>query len=98
MRLRIQDKVDQCQAEIQTLNRTKQELTEGQAKLLEIIKKLQRDEEELNKNFVVLQEKDAELTKTLENLEKSDEIDVDEAVITTAPLYKQLSFPPRSFF
>jgi ESCRT-I complex subunit TSG101 len=89
MRLRIQEKVDQCQAEIQTLNRTKQELSEGQTKLQEIIRKLERDETDLKKNIEVLQDKDAELSKTLECLEKSDEIDVDEAVITTAPLYKQ---------
>lgn len=89
MRKLIQEKVDQCQAEIQTLNRTKQELNEGHSKLVDIIKKLERDEADLKKDLQLLKEKDEELTKTLETLEKSDEIDVDEAISTTAPLYKQ---------
>lgn len=89
MRKLIQDKVEQCQAEIQTLNRTKQELAEGNSKLVEIMKKLERDEFDLKKNIQILQDKDEELTKALENLEKVDGIDVDEAVSTTAPLYKQ---------
>lgn len=90
MRKLIIEKVEQCQAEIQTLNRTKQELAEGNSKLVEIMRKLERDDTELKKNIQVLQDKDEELTKTLENLEKEEEIDVDEAVTTTAPLYKQL--------
>jgi ESCRT-I complex subunit TSG101 len=89
MRRRIQEKVNQCQAEIDTLKRTKQELKEGQSKLCDIIKKLERDEGELKKSIQLLTDKDAELTKTLETLEQNDQIDVDEAVTTTAPLYKQ---------
>jgi ESCRT-I complex subunit TSG101 len=89
MRRRIQENVNQYQAEIQTLRRTKQELMEGQSKLNEIVKKLERDESELKKNIQLLQDKDAELTKSLEALEENDQIDVDEAVTTTAPLYKQ---------
>lgn len=89
MRRRIQEKVNQCQAEIQTLKRTKQELMEGQSKLGEIMRKLERDEVELKKNIQLLHDKDAELTKSLETLEQNDQIDVDEAVTTTAPLYKQ---------
>lgn len=89
MRRRIQEKVNQCQAEIDTLKRTKQELKEGQSKLGDIMKKLERDEGELKKNIQLLTDKDVELTKTLETLEQNDQIDVDEAVTTTAPLYKQ---------
>lgn len=89
MRRRIQEKVNQCQAEIQTLRRTKQELMEGQTKLNDIVKKLERDEIELTKTLQVLRDKDIELTKSLDALEQNDQIDVDEAVTTTAPLYKQ---------
>ena len=89
MRRRIQEKVNQSQAEIQTLKRTKQELMEGKSKLNEIMKKLERDEIELTKNIQLLRDKEVELTKSLETLEQNDQIDVDEAVTTTAPLYKQ---------
>lgn len=40
-------------------------------------------------NIAILEEKEESLKKSLETLEKVDEIDVDEAVTTTAPLYKQ---------
>lgn len=62
---------------------------EGQSKLSDIMKKLERDEVELKKNIQVLRDKDVELAKSLDALEQNDQIDVDEAVTTTAPLYKQ---------
>ncbi|XP_058834297.1 tumor susceptibility gene 101 protein [Topomyia yanbarensis] len=90
LKRRIQEKVHQCQAEIQTLKRTQQELNEGQSKINDIISRLERDEQELTKSIAVLKDKDQELERALESLEKVDGIDVDEAVTTTAPLYKQL--------
>lgn len=89
MKRRIQEKVNQCQAEIQTLKRTAQELNEGQTKINDILSRLERDEQEMTKSISVLEDKEQELDRALETLEKADEIDVDEAVITTAPLYKQ---------
>lgn len=90
LKRRIQEKVNQCQAEIQTLKRTQQELNEGQSKINDIVGRLERDEQELSKSISVLKDKDQELERALEALEKVDGIDVDEAVTTTAPLYKQL--------
>lgn len=110
MRRRIQERVNQYQAEMQTLNRTKHELSEGRAKINDIIAKLEREEvnllvysdtqpnslsiciyfqSDLKANISVLQNKEKELEKSLETLEKVEGIDVDEAVTTTAPLYKQ---------
>lgn len=62
---------------------------EIQSKLGDIIKKLERDEIELKKNIQVLHDKHVELAKSLDALEQNDQIDVDEAVTTTALLYKQ---------
>lgn len=81
--------MNQIQAEIQTLNRTKQELTEGQTKIKDIILKLEAERSELMKNMEILKEKDAELDKCLETIEKAEEVNIDEAVVTTAPLYRQ---------
>lgn len=44
LRRRLQEKVNQYQAEIDTLNRTKQELVEGSNKIDSIIARLQREE------------------------------------------------------
>ncbi|XP_053955044.1 tumor susceptibility gene 101 protein [Anastrepha ludens] len=90
LRRRLQEKVNQYQAEIETLNRTKQELVEGSSKIDNVIARLNREEVELQKNINVLRDKEQELEKSLGALEKSDGIDPDEAVTTTAPLYRQL--------
>lgn len=44
---------------------------------------------ELERNITVLKEKEEELDKAISRLSDKEEIDVDEAVTTTAPLYKQ---------
>lgn len=44
---------------------------------------------DLNANIAILEEKQKQLETSLETLEKHEEIDVDEAVTTTAPLYRQ---------
>lgn len=44
---------------------------------------------ELKANITVLQDKQQSLEKSLESIDQSNGIDVDEAVTTTAPLYKQ---------
>ncbi|XP_017043483.1 tumor susceptibility gene 101 protein [Drosophila ficusphila] len=90
LRRRIQEKVNQYQAEIETLNRTKQELVEGSTKIDAIISRLEREQVDLQKNISVLKDKEQELEKSLETLESAEAIDPDEAVTTTAPLYRQL--------
>lgn len=50
---------------------------------------------DLKSKISILQEKEESLKKTLDTLEKVDEIDVDEAVTTTAPLYRQYVFNNR---
>lgn len=90
LKRRVQEKVNQCQAEMQTLKRTQQELTEGQSKIKEIMSRLERDEKELLKSISLLKDKEKELQRSLDLVSTVDSIDVDEAVTTTAPLYKQL--------
>ncbi|XP_017128712.1 tumor susceptibility gene 101 protein [Drosophila elegans] len=90
LRRRIQEKVNQYQAEIETLNRTKQELVEGSSKIDAIIARLEREQVDMQKNISVLKDKEQELEKSLETLESAEAIDPDEAVTTTAPLYRQL--------
>lgn len=96
LRRRIQERVNQYQAEMETLNRTKHELKEGRNKINDIVTKLEREENDLKANISILQDKEKSLEKSLETLEKVDKIDVDEAVTTTAPLYRQ--YVTLSFF
>lgn len=92
LRRRIQERVNQAQAEIETLQRVKQELVEGGAKIDERLARMEREQADMRSNIAVLQDKRATVEKSLADVEKvgGDEFNVDEAVTTTAPLYKQL--------
>lgn len=90
LRRRLKEQSQQSQAELETLRRTQQELKEGKSRLEDILFRLQRERTELDKNVAILQEKEKELNVAVERLADQEGIDVDEAVVTTAPLYSQL--------
>ncbi|XP_047513044.1 tumor susceptibility gene 101 protein [Pieris napi] len=90
LRRRLNEQSQQSQAELETLRRTQQELREGKTRLEDILGRLQRERTDLDKNVATLQEKEKELQSAVERLGGQEGIDVDEAVVTTAPLYSQL--------
>lgn len=90
LRRRLKEQSQQSQAELETLRRTQLELREGKGRLEDILNKLQRERSDLDKNVAILQEKEKELGAAVERLAEQEGIDVDEAVVTTAPLYSQL--------
>lgn len=90
LRRRLREQFSQIQAELETLRRTEQELTQGKDKLDDILARLEKEQIELDKNISILKDKEQELEKEIERLSDQQPIDVDEAVTTTAPLYKQL--------
>ncbi|XP_012273836.1 tumor susceptibility gene 101 protein isoform X2 [Orussus abietinus] len=90
LRRRLREQFSQLQAELETLRRTQQELTNGSAQLEDIFNKLRKEKSELEKNINILQDKEAELQKEISKLSDNQSIDVDEAVTTIAPLYKQM--------
>ncbi|CAH0401431.1 unnamed protein product [Chilo suppressalis] len=90
MRRRLNEQSQQSQAELETLRRTQQELRDGKSRLEDILARLDRERSELDKNVIILQEKEKELQASVERLAEQEGIDVDEAVVTTAPLYSQL--------
>ncbi|XP_035735641.1 tumor susceptibility gene 101 protein-like [Vespa mandarinia] len=90
LRRRLREQFSQLQAELETLRRTQQELNSGSAYLSELFDKLNKEKAELEKNTIILQDKEAELEKEIAKLSDNQSIDVDEAVTTIAPLYKQM--------
>lgn len=90
LRRRLKEQFSQLQAELETLRRTQQELTSGSSHLADLFEKLKREKQELEKNVNILQDKEAELEKEIAKLSDNQSIDVDEAVTTIAPLYKQM--------
>ncbi|CAK1553043.1 unnamed protein product [Leptosia nina] len=90
LRRRLKEQSQQSQAELETLRRTQHELREGKTRLEDILARLQRERTDLDKNVAILHEKEKELQSAVERLGEQEGIDVDEAVVTTAPLYSQL--------
>ncbi|XP_068083372.1 tumor susceptibility gene 101 protein isoform X1 [Anabrus simplex] len=90
LRRRLGEQFSQMQAELETLGRTQQELTQGKNKLDEILARLEKEQAQLDKNITILQDKEQELEKAIARLSEQEPMNVDEAVTTTAPLYKQL--------
>ncbi|CAL7933613.1 unnamed protein product [Xylocopa violacea] len=90
LRRRLKEQFSQLSAELETLRRTQQELTSGSTHLTDLFDKLKKEKAELEKNITILQDKEAELEKEIAKLSDNQSIDVDEAVTTIAPLYKQM--------
>ena len=62
---------------------------QGKNRLDHLIAKLDAEHAEWEKNLSVLRDKEQELDESISKLSEKGGIDVDEAVTTTAPLYKQ---------
>ncbi|XP_059476042.1 tumor susceptibility gene 101 protein [Neocloeon triangulifer] len=90
LRRRLREQFSQGTAELETLRRTNLELVQGKSKLEGLVGRLDKDCAELDKAIATLEEKEAELEKGLGKLSSEEPIDIDEAVTTTAPLYRQL--------
>ncbi|XP_078663024.1 tumor susceptibility gene 101 protein-like isoform X1 [Branchiostoma floridae x Branchiostoma belcheri] len=91
LRRRMRETFQQAQAEMDALKRTEDDLKKGQRQLDEMIQKLGTECVEVDKNVQLLKQKDEEIKEVIAKMEsQSESVDIDEAVVTTAPLYKQL--------
>lgn len=91
VRAKLRDSYGGCQAEVSVLRQQQADLNEGKTKLEGLINKLDQEQTELDKNMRILREREAEMKAVIARLSSATEpLDVDEAVTTTAPLYKQL--------
>nr|XP_027217186.1 tumor susceptibility gene 101 protein-like isoform X5 [Penaeus vannamei] len=91
VRAKLRDSYGGSQAEVSVLRQQQADLNQGKIKLEGLISKLEQEQTELDKNIRVLREKEGEIKNVLSRLSSATEpLNVDEAVTTTAPLYKQL--------
>lgn len=90
MKRRLREIFAQSQAELDVLYRTSQDLTKGKEKLDQMIEMLEKEKGEIEANISLLKEKDGEIKTALSKINNQDNIDIDEAVVTTTPLYRQL--------
>lgn len=90
LKRRLKDTLTQADAEKQLLKQTESELRSGQEKLDSILKRLENEINEADTNIVLLGSKNEELERELERLKKQDKFDADEAVMATAPVFRQI--------
>ncbi|XP_072016555.1 tumor susceptibility gene 101 protein-like isoform X2 [Amphiura filiformis] len=90
LRRKMNETFDRYQAEMDSLTATKDKLQTGQRQLEEMVNKLEQEQVEVEKNIQLMRVKDEEIKQALAKTEGKEELDIDEAVTPTTPLYKQL--------
>ncbi|KAK2158995.1 hypothetical protein NP493_1748g00001 [Ridgeia piscesae] len=90
LRRRAQEVSSQSHAELETLRRTQDDLNKGKTTLEQMLQRLEREQSDVERTIMMLQEKDDEIQQVIHKMETRGEVNVDEAVVPTAPLYKQL--------
>lgn len=90
MRRRLKEIFAQSQAEMDALKKTQEDLNKGKENLEEIIGNLEKEQHDVTENISLLKDKMEDLKQVLTKMEQQDQVDIDEAVVTTAPLYRQL--------
>ncbi|XP_016097446.1 tumor susceptibility gene 101 protein-like [Sinocyclocheilus grahami] len=91
LRWRMKEEMDRAQAELDALKRTEEDLKKGHQKLEDMVSRLDQEAAEVDRNIELLKKKDVELSEALEKMEnQSENNDIDDVIIPTAPLYKQI--------
>jgi len=86
----LREQVEEKAAEMQVLRNTGQELEQGKAKLVALVERLGREEEQVERDSSILQQKREELEALVAKTETTEPIQPDEAVEAGTPLYRQL--------
>jgi len=94
----VEDKVrsklrEECalrQAEADSIRQVGEELVQGQGRLQQMVERLRLETQDLESHVTLLTMKEKELEEVVTRLEANGEVDCDEAVIATSPLYRQL--------
>lgn len=90
VRRRINEEFSARQAESDSLKKIGEDLATGRGRLTQMLAKLNKESADLQNNIRILSEKQKEMSEMTAKLEATNEIDVDDAVTVTAPLYRQL--------
>ncbi|KAL8595359.1 hypothetical protein ACOMHN_020112 [Nucella lapillus] len=90
MKRKLREFFAQAQAEMDVLKKTEADLVKGKDKLDRMMTDLEQEKLTIDNNTILLSGKDQEVKEALQRMEHNEQVDVDEAVVTTAPLYRQL--------
>ncbi|XKL60334.1 hypothetical protein PGB90_001350 [Kerria lacca] len=90
IRRKINEQTALCHDEIEILSQTQRELNQGKNKLDNMFDNMEKEKQNIIQKIQILKDKEIELEKTIEKLSVEEDVDVDDAVVTTTPLYKQI--------
>ncbi|XP_031562975.1 tumor susceptibility gene 101 protein-like isoform X2 [Actinia tenebrosa] len=91
LRRSLKATIEQAQIELDELDRTQQQLKQGSNKLEDMIRSLEKEQSDVENNIKVLTQKNEEISGVISKLEgESENLNIDDAVVTTAPLYNQI--------
>ncbi|CAG0912889.1 unnamed protein product [Notodromas monacha] len=91
VRRKLGEIFQQYQAEMNVLKRTQVDLMEGERKIQGILSRLENEKRELEEKIQLMTEKKKEIEDALGKMEKKQEdLNVDDAVVPSAPLFKQI--------
>lgn len=88
-KIKLREKLGQCQAEIDVLRKTSDELNKGKSRLEGILSKMEEKLTDLEKCKKELMLKDTQINKLLDKFEDEGNNDIDDAFAPSEPLYKQ---------
>jgi len=90
LRRKLRDSVGQANAELQSIKNTRDDLQRGEQKLKDMLARLQNEQANLETSAAYYKSKNEEVDRVLANLPKDSEMKIDDAIDTTAPVYRQL--------
>lgn len=90
MKRRLKEVYAQAQAELDVLRKTQEDLNKGKAKLEGMTSRLDAEIVQVQTNIDQLKAKDEEIDEAISKLDEQENLSIDEAIVPTAPLYRQL--------
>jgi ESCRT-I complex subunit TSG101 len=91
MSRKLDEAYGQALAEVQSLQKTQDDLNKGKLQLEDMLTRLENEQREVDRNIEILKQKDSELDEMITKMEtQTSKFDVDSAIMPIAPLYKQI--------
>merc|ERR1719419_877138 len=90
MKRRLKEVYAQAQGELDVLRKTQEDLNKGKGQLEDMVGRLDREILDVQNNIDRLKVKETEIDDAIGKLDEQENLSIDEAVVPTAPLYRQL--------
>ena len=91
LKRRVKEVVQMGQSELEALQKTNQKLEQGKQCLDNVISRLKQEKNVIDENISMLNQKNSDVEQAIKRMEEdAANLNIDEAVVTTAPLYNQI--------